>query len=671
MGVLLGLLSIAGLSLFLARVLGKSLSLMPFLAVAAGICFFTVAGCFGVLQVAGYLWYVLCAAALVAVFVLQKGHVLKLITPGFVLFVLGSALFMALFLLTKPMFVHWDEFTFWGTAAKITSDNHELFTTATGNLIARSYPPGLMVLSYFMQFFGGFSEPGLLCSYAVLYLAAFCAATALWGKNRTATVVLLAALVLLPILFTPVRGAQNMQWVYATAMADVPMAVMFGGAIAFYYAGGEKNEKLALPFGVILAALCCVKDMGFALALIALFVTGLDAALCERKHLKFWGLSKGKAWFCQVAVQLALVVGAFVLWLMHLKTAPIPVNRYEITSGMNMLDMLITGVQMLFGVGRTEQFGAVLEGMGSALFTKPVSLLGPPTVVLIILLIMAVGTIVLSTKRRRRRVFVFTICMALGFFAFYLFNVFTYALVFSPQEGMALKDYHRYITPYLLGWVMGALVLFTQAATNPKASFYRLRIARLVNACVCAVLIVCVLALGNWRGNFLNVSPSHYSVRRSVQAVVNAANMQESHNVYIVSQGDDGTRFYMFGYEMPAKRALVYSGVQLDAEGNPVSDEAGYPVLAGNVSATLVAEGQEQTRDGGVACDAPTLTKFLWQQGCTHVLLDVIDGYFMSEFGPMFTDELSGWDLEQGERYYRIEWTSGGECVFVPEGGAP
>mgnify|MGYP000967081026 CR=1 FL=1 len=73
--------------------------------------------------------------------------------PALVLFVLAGAALWLWFAVSRPVFLRWDEFSFWGTACKMTKVNHCLHPAAPGNLSARAYLPGMMVLSYLFQFF--------------------------------------------------------------------------------------------------------------------------------------------------------------------------------------------------------------------------------------------------------------------------------------------------------------------------------------------------------------------------------------------------------------------------------------------------------------------------------------------------------------------------------------
>lgn len=688
MALFAGLASIAGLSLFLARFLRRSSALMPIVSVSASILFFTAMGCAGLwlgsgsfLKVAGWAWYAICLAALVYVIAAEKQNILSLFTPGFWLFLAGSAAFIVLFLITKPQFTQWDEFSFWGTAAKVTHNSGQLYTTARSSLIARTYPPGLIVFCYMFQFFGSFAEYGFMAALAVLYMSAFSAACAVFRKNKTASIIFMFCMVLLPVLFESPVPAGNLSSSYLFCMADVPMGVFFGGALCYHFAVREYGARTFIPFGLILAALVCFKDMGFAFALIALFVAFIDLAFCERKTIAFFRLRRWGAWFAAGAVCLLLVLGAYGLWALHLKQAA-GIDRFDLgneSQSLGMAAMLTEGVKQLFGIGRTEKYVMVSQNMRTAFFKTPVMLFGSGARVLLLILVISVlAWVMAASRRQRRRVLVFTLAMAFCFLAFYVFNIFTYTFIIKGEEAEILKDYHRYISPFWLSWLMSALAVMWLSATNQKATYYRLRISRAVCMLVCIGLIGGTLWRGNSAANVLNVSPSLYSEREDVRITAKAAEeqgMRPEDNVYIISQWDDAHRFYMLGYELSAVRVPVFAGTKYDKNGEIVTGEAGQPIYAGLAASTLGPPNKESYEIFEIGCTPSQFIEYLLQNECTHVLLDKIDGYIIEEFAPLFSDGLQGWQddgFTTGHRYYRLEMEKDGSYMLnaQTEGGA-
>ena len=689
MDVFAGLLSLAAFSLFLSHILKRSASLMPLVTVSVCILWFTLWGSLGLLPLGGWLWYLGAAAALGFLLHKQRKQVLHLLTPGFVLFLVFSALFIVLFLITRPMLSQWDEFVVWGTAAKVVKQSGQLYTLAQSNLMARAQPPGLAVFGYMMQFFGStFSEHKLIASYAILAVSAFAAATALWDDNRPGAVVSMFGMLSLPLLLES-GGPGTASLVYLSVMADLPMAVLFGGGLCLYFGGGKKDEKLLLPFLAVAAALVNTKDMGLAFAAIALMIAGMDLLICQHKQFSFFGLTTWKACLAAFGAGVTALFATYGGWLLHMKLA-LGLDRTDVGSGgesLGQLEMLIKGFKALFGIQPDAAFSEILKEMLGALPARPVWILniglfgGGGLALFLVILMVLVYASMLCPKGQRRQIIVFTFTSILGFAAYYLFLTFTYAYVFSTLESQSLAGYARYLLPYWMAWLMAAIVLLARSAcvspakagksgkakssaaksekTAARIAVRNRGAARAVSMAL-SILLLSVIALqGNLRANFMQPNPSLYTQRRDIQSVLQTARnegLRKEDTVYLISQGDDAGRYYMFAYEMDAALTPLYAGPEQPQ---------------GNQSASLVRPGTEEVNYRfPVECTAEQLSAHLKENGCTHILLDWTDGYILEEFGPLFSDGLNGWDgvdsYSGGRRYYRIEW-QGDTSLFVPE----
>ncbi len=682
MSVLLGLVSLGGLSLFLARMLRRSSALMPLLSVALAMVWITVFGCVGLLWLGAWLWYALCLLAVLAVILMERRNLLALCTPGFLFFMLGGLFFALLFWVTNPMFVEWDAFTFWGTAGKAMFEQGELFTTAQSNLLHRSYPPGLLSFSYLIQFFSkNFSEASMLAAYSFVYLASFSAAGAFWKKQKAVGTVFLCGLFLLPFFLEPGTVQGDPSWVYRTVMADLPMAAMFGGILGYAFSDEQKDARFFLPFGVLLAALTNVKDMGFALALLALLIMGADLFFCERNTLSFFRFKKTGAWVLACLVCAAMIVGMYLLWAVHLAMIPSGVDRFNLGSAGQQLSMgtlLLQALGALLGLQYHEQYSQVLPLMLEAFYSRPISLLGSGAVVFMIIVgVLGLAYFLAVEKKQRRRILVFFVVSALGFLLYYLFHLMLYAFIFKPVEALILKDYLRYLTPYWQGWLTASLVLLGISGMSTKRFNKRTEIAKAASMGFVFCLLAVLVLQAHPGANFLFISPSNYGERLDVQDVLASAQeqgMQEEDRVYVLSQGDDGTRSYQYRYELDADMALQYAGVLRDENGETVQ-ENGEAVYVGNVGGTLV--DSLDTTPPAIAypfeADSEDFVAFLRQEQVSHVLIDRIDNYFLSDFQHLFSDELAAWSddasLSTGHRYYRVEEGDTGLLLVPQEGG--
>lgn len=125
MPLLSGILALLAISLYsavLARRFKLDAGLLALPVIAGGAVWLCLWGMAGLLKAGGWAFY-LAAAALAAWLLFKKelAETLKeLLTPGFMVFLAAAALFLAVFAVTQPMFTQTDEFSLWGSAAKLT-----------------------------------------------------------------------------------------------------------------------------------------------------------------------------------------------------------------------------------------------------------------------------------------------------------------------------------------------------------------------------------------------------------------------------------------------------------------------------------------------------------------------------------------------------------------------
>ena len=301
---ILTLLGLCGLCLFFAEYFDIRASLLPLPVLAGSAVWLCLCGFAGALLPGAWIWLALAAAG----FVMAARHaggvqktLRRLWEPGFMMFFGGALLLWVLFAVTNPRFILWDEFTFWGSACKMTKVNHMLHPAAPGNVAARAGMPGLMLLAYLFQFSShGFAEWKCFAAYDILYLAAFVTITAsvqaAKGQERRwpRAVLLMAGAVLLPYFFQA-PGPGKISTVYLNVMGDAALGLVFGGALCLYFLMGHTKKG----FFALLPTLCflnIIKDIGMAYAMIVIALAAADRWLAaDHPGLKSFGRAVGGA----------------------------------------------------------------------------------------------------------------------------------------------------------------------------------------------------------------------------------------------------------------------------------------------------------------------------------------------------------------------------------------
>ncbi len=440
-------------------------ALSPLLAISTIVLYFTIAGIANCLIVAGWLFYIGCFA--LAGFAVWKNRQRPLrqtaalfITPGFLLFA-GAGLVLLLYLgLRQPVFSDWDEFTLWGTAAKLMKLNNQLYTTTEmGWFWTATQMPGLFTLGYFAQFFGsGFAPWKVLWAYDVLFMACFTAVLAPASSKRWRLAVPLSALLLsIPFFFTVFTRLIHFNKAYISSYGDIPAGIWFGGTLAFYFSLTyleEKRKWLILP---VLGAFALVKDNTFAIVLVAAGIIAVDFMLQAKREKR----------------KIAWPIGGFVLafavpllfykiWGMHTAWANSlnPVTGGSSTS-MDIGTAVVVTVKELLGFApRSENLNLTLEILVKNIVREPVSMVGNGAVtILVIAGLFCLAFMLAKNKSARQRVTVAGVLSAGGFAGYQFVLLVFYAFIYKSSIQWGVPDYARYQSSYYAGWFMLALVL--------------------------------------------------------------------------------------------------------------------------------------------------------------------------------------------------------------------
>ncbi len=632
-GGLLVLALVCAVSVCAAADTGRDAAVFPLPVLAGSVCLLLCGGYLGLLVPALWVNYALLAALAVGLGVHAGRERLKaaLFSPGFLFFAAASVVFWVMFAVLQPMFTQWDEFTFWGAAAKLLKEHGMLYPADPVNLKAAAGLPGLGLVSFFVQGLSPvFTEWQCLAAYDMLFMACIAAASALPRRRWAHSAMVLAAGVLLPFFFSVVSQG-TASTVYANAMADIPLALLFGGVVSLWFAVGPGKLGLLLT-ALPLALQTLAKDMGFAYALIAVFLIFLDLIFGqEHKGLRPVRIFGGALWR---AVVLAVpVLAAFVSW-----------NRYTAAclnsgsgtvggAGLSYGQVLTGGLAQFFGIGRTEKFSDIMNLMGDAFFTRDVCLLGPGVRALAAITLVAAAAFVFAGRGApRRRVLVTWLGFAFCFAAFYLFHLILYCYNFSDVEAYILKDYERYIGPYYQGWMLAMLCLLGRSAAEYKGRWYRLANGALLGAAAC------VLAVFFWRGvptaGFWTRADSLYLLRQDVKERAAAANevLDWDDTVLVISQGDDATRWYYYNYELTARVARGYGGY-FNGEDASSRWDSDFMNLVESENWTLY--------DYKAVCTPDALVAYLEEKGCNYLLIDRADDYLERDFSDLFEGGLT------------------------------
>lgn len=602
---------------------GVAGGIAPLCAVCAAGLLVAGFGCFGLLPLGGWLFFALGLAAAVWLAVRVFARKKPLPNPGFGFwfFALGALLLLVVFAVRRPVFIQWDEFSTWGTSAKQMKLYGELYVTAPigfSDIWTTTQPPFLITLATLPQFFTPeFTPWQAYWGIDLLLLACIAALAARLEKphwNIALPLFLLGCLT--PFLLTLYRQPVNVAPPFLDTMADVPMGMLLGGVLAAWFGGSGKGPARVLPVLLGLAALTLCKETALALALVAavlIFIDMLAAPAGEgpqaqRRFLPAAG---------RLLLGVAAVALAFLGWSAYLASAA-GVNRFELggTNNTTMSQLPALFLSDLLHPGQNERFGAVMLSMTKAFLTSMGSMLGSGAMIAVCILLLCGAASFLGGAALRRRCVAYGVFSTLGFIPYFLLISATYIYIFRPEQAAVLDSFERYLYPYYLGWMLGALALLALAlreGRHPLAGRAGVLALSLLLSVRCFTVVPPSTSVVGFHHDL-------YNGRRAFDANVQAltATLEPDGRTFLVSTADDGLRWFQYCYSfLPYQLDYSYGGGEFIVR---APDENG---------------DIQQTHIGPDAWAGHLL-----ETGCTTVYIDEADAAFRDEYGHLFRDNM-------------------------------
>lgn len=643
-------------------------ALAPLAGLSAAALWLTVAGVLGVLRPGGIVLYLGCFLGGVYTIMTERLGLRRLLcrmlTPGSVVFWGLSLAFTVYFYIRQPLFADFDEFSFWGTAAKLTCINDALYTTGEiGWAWQATQNPGLIVLGYFFQLLGEFAPWKIFLAYDVLLFACFSAVigSVRW-KNYAVAVPAAAVCWCVPWFFTTYnRTIYNaISTVYMSSYGDIPAGVVFGGAVAFWL-WLRRSEGARWTLLPVLAMCGNIKSNTFVLSLAAAGLAAADCLLYPVPTQAQWNFDIWKKGFLKrlgfSAACMAAPMALYLGWNQYIAGL---VAQNEASGGMgatseSIITVGVSGVRIMLGlpVGeyyterltRLEQAGS---DMTEAFYHTDICMIGPG-VMLVLLTALILAAAVFLGQGERLRLSTLGVLSAGGFVGYNFMLVLSYAFIFKESQCADLVDYNRYLYTYYIGWFLLAMAALLQVLNQREELLAQLGRAG-----------VWLLAVGMlWRVNqlvlpqmsVLGFSANYFSEQQLQQARADAARavMEGESRVFFVSQGDNG--YYWFSYSYDFLPTVV------DYSGNTEQGGGG-----GTFGLEELRPGEE---DYNRYLYYHPYTAGEWRQeildsGCDYIFLNEIDEIFIESYGTLFVDQLEA--ARQGETLlYRVS-----ENGFIP-----
>ncbi len=640
---------------FIARHTKLKSSLVPLPVICAVMVFCVLMGYVNLLPHAVVFLHVLAfAMAVYMLITIKKGGFYKVLTPGFLLFIIMGMFFLIYLAIQKPIAISWDEFSMWAYSSKITKAHDIIFTSVqTGMPFPMTQKPGLPTLSYFFNFFGEFAVWRTYFAYNALIAAVISACMGCLNKKHYAIYIPTSIAVFLLYYFYVYDKFLYYNPTYFSSLSDYPMAYVAGGFIAWYFSAVAiyKNSitlkqfcaLTCAPLFAIAGAVTLCKDTGLALAMIGIMIISADlvfsgAFSSEEKLKKVQYVKNVLLPKISLAVFSVFSVGlCFVTSSIYITSQGFSVGNVGGASQMSYATMMSEGIKRLLGLPASplgQEFVTVFEQVKKQMivsffpheltgsFDGKINMLGSGFAVVVLVFLVCLTIFVFSkNKQVAKSSVIFFIFSSLGFLAYYIFIGFTYVYVFKS----GIVDYPRYINTFYIMWLCAAFALMAIAAQQ-KSKFKNIVV--LANICVSAMLLLRFTSLVDIRLTFIDYPSSAYSeveqLEQRAQTVKNTIDTGDK--LYFVSSYDDGFKWFVYHYNLLPENILTYSmggGMFADPSRFDVSDSQYY--LSENKAVLSLEE----------------FAAYLAMYECDYVLIDEADAVFFESYDELMTDNAS------------------------------
>lgn len=569
--MLLPLAALAGGCLFL-QWLGLPGGAAPLAALAAAVLVLFGAGILGVLPLAAALLYVLgLGLGAWTLYRRRKAAAPAGCGAAGAVFWCGALALLVLLARVQPCMTQFDEYSFWGTAARLTCLNGRLYTECEiGTPWQITQMPAVPLLGYFVQRCGAYADWKLIWAVDLLLLAgaaavAECAAAGGWRLQIPAA---LAAL-LTPFVLVLRSHTSVLATPYLEAMGDTVAGVLFGGAAAFWWAVRARCPRL---WWLMLPVACLagnIKDNTFVLGLAVAGLAAADWLLLGLKDEAGRLTARSLAGRCGGALALVAAPAAQYLAWNRYVAALVAQNAAEGGMGATSQPLgavLMQGIRLLLGLpaaayyeARRETAFAYAHTLWDWFFHHKISLLGSGAAITAVILLLFAGAVALApTLRGKLRAALAALASTVCFGGYWLMLLLSYAFILKDSSPAYPVSYERYYQSYYLGWFLLALAVFAASAAGVRRPFGR---AAGHAGALALAAVFCGQCFVNLEPQYtvFGVTQAQYAQQRQAIAIADWAvrQTQPDETIYLIYQGDDGYHWFEYSCRL-LPRILVY-----------------------------------------------------------------------------------------------------------------
>jgi hypothetical protein len=450
--------------------------------------------------------------------------------------------FIALFVSISPnfKFTLWDEFSFWASSTKIIYTTNALFEKDSP-IFFKNYPPLQQLFHYYFLRFLGWSEKIVLYAQIFWILTGLlCVAGSLVSRSRFASLTFI-----LSCSFLFYFG-----YSYASIYSDALLGVTFAACLSIALSVQRPLRYVQLVTFIISAcALVLIKEI--AVVFVAISVTVLIITLLMgSQHADIRDQSPKNSFGTFRDVSLALlativvIVGALKSWSWYV-TSIDAARKIALPS---LTDLLAPAWQSRIHQTLNEFTQRIFKS-GYLQINEWFGQLRPSIFLILILLAAISFCYAIFADRTKRKLNLFNVSVIFAGALGYTVVLFvTYLIIFTEYEGVRLASFERYLSTYLLAWLLVVFGLWMGRISSCQRTAPALLLAAAITA---SILILAPKQFYKEMYAIRSDGPDQ-DLRVKIEDFAAGAkrHMNPKDKIYFIAQNSNGLERVMFYYAM-------------------------------------------------------------------------------------------------------------------------
>ena len=478
----------------------------------------------------------------------------RIITPGFLIFTLLFAFVWILNL--NRGFTIWDEVSHWGPMVTNTYRLDQLYIVPESTLLVhKDYPPIITLLeTLFCKIAGSYNETYLYRSLQVfsfsLILPVFKKLNfqkSFWSFCRLFAY---TALIAVMIAFVECGEAKF----YSTIYIDCVIGLLFAHCVMTIYLNRSMSRFELISLSITFSFMLLTKQICLAFVVLTLGILIMDCFVQMNNQLTHTHIDKRKPFKplvkkCIIALALLIIIP-----LLFYKSWNVVVNYYGISAQFKVSDINIASFVSIVQKTGGEAFqqetfnNFVAAFINMDVFERSrLSLTYWQFTIIFFVIILALAKFSESvSKSMKNRIISLDIMLLLGSIGYAFAIMLTYIYCFGSYEGLNLACYVRYMSTYIYGLSIIAVMMFVFVSVNRPVREYSYRgcclsiIVLLVGSvCIRPSLISCFIPA---------ISGQTRNEDQKDDAIIIEQYTEKDASIFFLAQGDKGFNRFSIAY---------------------------------------------------------------------------------------------------------------------------